>query len=356
MHITEINIYPVKSLRGHAVDEATICRYGLENDRQWMLVDDSSKMITQRECPKLALLVPSVESGHLRIKIPDSHEIIVPAVPGTWTDEHVVVDLWGQQYVGVAANEVINVTLSEAIGRSCRLLAIRSDVFRTKTEVAFHDDAPILIISQASLDELNRRMPRPIPMNQFRPTLVVAGSDAFAEDQWERIGISGTEFPRREAMCALCHHDRRSGGRRVSRAGAAEDAGDIPAQRPRTSRLALTSARRARATNYAWVMSCGYWNNTPIATGHEALFPPYPGFAWGRACPERSRRDGAPTGATNYSAWSGWTMSTRRFSCQQESSDCSQTGYSLPQPVANPICESLTPWLIRLFFTNCARR
>src|SRR3982751_4812680 len=109
MHISEINVYPVKSLRGHSVQGATICRYGLEHDRQWMLVDDNARMITQRECPKLALLVPHVEDGHLRIIVPDSAEILVPNVPGSWTGDTVTVELWGQQYVGVAANDMINV-------------------------------------------------------------------------------------------------------------------------------------------------------------------------------------------------------------------------------------------------------
>jgi uncharacterized protein YcbX len=203
MHISEINVYPVKSMRGTSLKEAMICGYGLEHDRQWMLVDDNARMITQRECPKLALLVPSIEDGHLRVAIPGAAEILVPSVGESCTDENVIVELWGQQYVGVAAVDSTNAALSKAIGRSCRLLSIRSDVFRTNTVVAFHDDAPILIISQASLEELNRRMPSPLPMNRFRPTFVVACCDAFAEDTWQRIAIAGVAF-RAVKQCVRC--------------------------------------------------------------------------------------------------------------------------------------------------------
>lgn len=203
MHIAQINLYPVKSMRGTSVNSVTVCRYGVEHDRQYMLVDDNGKMITQRECPKLALLLPRIVEGHLWIEVPNAVDILVPAVPSSWTDESVTVDVWGQQYIGVAANEVINVQLSEAAGRNCRLLSIRSDLFRTKREVAFHDDAPILVISQASLDELNSRMPAPVPMNRFRPTLVVEGSVAFAEDTWQSIAINGTTF-RAVKQCVRC--------------------------------------------------------------------------------------------------------------------------------------------------------
>lgn len=214
MHIAQINVYPVKSMRGTSIESATLCRYGVENDRQYMLVDDTGKMISQRECPKLALLLPRIVEGHLWIEVPNSVDILVPAAPSSWTDESVTVDVWGQQYIGVAASEVINVQLSEAIGRSCRLLAIRSDLFRTKREVAFHDDAPILVISQASLDDLNSRMPTPVPMNRFRPTLVIEGSEAFAEDTWQSIAINGTTFRavKQCVRCAITTVDQAEGG------------------------------------------------------------------------------------------------------------------------------------------------
>jgi len=109
----------------------------------------------------------------------------------------------GHGYVGVLAAASINTALSEAIGRECRLASIRSDVFRTSHEVAFHDDSPLLVISQSSLDELNRRLPAPVPMNRFRPNVVVTDSKPFEEDLWQRIAIGDTVL-RAVKQCERC--------------------------------------------------------------------------------------------------------------------------------------------------------
>ena len=190
MTISEILVYPIKSLRGSMVDAAVVYRSGLEHDRQWMLVDGDSKMITQRECPRLATLIPHVEGDRLRIELPSGAEVFVPFEADAWTDQEVTVDVWGHQYVGLVAAPAINATLSEVIGTVCRLASIRSDVFRTQRDVAFHDDSPLLLISQSSLDDLNRRLPAPLPMDRFRPNLVVADSKPFEEDLWQRIAIA----------------------------------------------------------------------------------------------------------------------------------------------------------------------
>jgi MOSC domain-containing protein len=203
MNVAEILVYPIKSLRGSTVDEALVCGYGLEHDRQWMLVDGESKMITQRECPHVATLVPHLEDGRLRIALPAGGEILVPFSADAWTDQQVTVDVWGHVYVGVIAAGPINTALREAIGMECRLASIRSDVFRMQHEVAFHDDSPMLVIGQSSLDELNRRLPAPLPMNRFRPNLVIADTKPFEEDLWQRIAIGDTVL-RAVKQCERC--------------------------------------------------------------------------------------------------------------------------------------------------------
>ena len=203
MHVSDIFVYPIKSLRGTAVGEALVCGYGLEHDRRWMLVDADSKMITQRECPRLATLYPHVEDGRLRITIPGSADVVVRLDDDAWTGHQVAVDIWGHGYVGVAASDAINAALSEAIGVACRLASVRSDIFRMKREVAFHDDSPLLVISQASLDELNRRSPTPIPMNRFRPNLVIGDAKPFDEDLWQRVTIGDTAL-RAVKQCERC--------------------------------------------------------------------------------------------------------------------------------------------------------
>jgi uncharacterized protein YcbX len=203
MHISEINVYPIKSLRGNSVNEARVCGYGLEHDRRWMLVDAGSRMITQRECPRLATLAPRLENGHLRVQVRDGNVIDVSLNGSAWSDQQATVDVFGHQYVGVAASDAINRAFSDAIQTTCCLLSIRSDVFRVTTAVAFHDSSPILAISQASLDELNKRLPTPLPMNRFRPNLVITGANPFEEDSWQRIAIGETDF-RLIKQCERC--------------------------------------------------------------------------------------------------------------------------------------------------------
>jgi MOSC domain-containing protein len=204
MTISNIFVYPIKSMRGSAVDEALVCAYGLEHDRRWMLVDADSKMITQRECPRLATLHPQVEAGRLRIALPGGADLVVPFNGNAWIGHQVTVDVWGHGYVGVAASDAINAALSDAIGVACRLTSIRSDIFRTTHEVAFHDDSPLLVISQASLDELNRRSPAPVPMNRFRPNVVVIDAQPFEEDLWQRITIGDDTVLRSVKACERC--------------------------------------------------------------------------------------------------------------------------------------------------------
>ncbi len=203
MKVSDINVYPIKSLRGSPVSEALVRSHGLEHDRRWMLVDSHVHMITQRECARVATLTPRVENDGLRVMSPGREEVFVPFDPAGWTDNEVVVDVWGHAYVGVAAITPINQALGEVIGTHCQLLSIRADVFRVKRDVAFHDDSPILIISESSLEELNRRLAVPLPMNRFRPNIVVRDATPFDEDTWRQIMIGDASF-RAIKACERC--------------------------------------------------------------------------------------------------------------------------------------------------------
>ena len=202
MNITEINVYPIKSLRGTSVPEAPICSHGLENDRLWMLVDGENKKLTQREWPRLSMLVPQVENGGLRVQAPGISDIVVSRDGLDWTDERLTVDLWGHEHTGIVAADRVNRAFSDAVGRICRLLSLAHETTMANG-VPFHDDAPLLVISQSSLDDLNQRMASPLPMNRFRPSVVVAGSSAFEEDGWQRIVIGDTEFTAVK-LCVRC--------------------------------------------------------------------------------------------------------------------------------------------------------
>jgi uncharacterized protein YcbX len=203
MDVAEINLYPIKSLRGTSVSEAVVCSYGLEHDRNWMLIDADGKKLTQREWPGLAKLVPHLENGNLRVEVPEAADIIVARNNSTRTTEQIAVDLWGHEHVGAITSHATNRAFTEAVGRSCRLLSLSSGSALGPEDAAFHDDAPFLVISQASLDDLNRRLPSPLPMNRFRPSVVVTGSQPFEEDTWQRITIGDAEFTAVK-LCVRC--------------------------------------------------------------------------------------------------------------------------------------------------------
>lgn len=203
MNVSAINVFPIKSLRGSPLETAQVCAYGLEHDRRWMLVNPEAHMITQRECFRLATLTPSIEAEGLRVTAPGEAGVFVPYDAGSWSDDEVTVNVWGHGYVGVAAASPINQALGELIGMPCQLLSIRADVFRVKRDVAFHDDSPILIISESSLEELNRRLAVPLPMNRFRPNIVVRDAAPFDEDGWQRITIGDAAF-RAVKACERC--------------------------------------------------------------------------------------------------------------------------------------------------------
>jgi len=203
MDVSAINLYPIKSLRGIALEQARVYPYGLEHDRQWMLVSPASQMITQRECPLLATLAPRIEPDGLHITTADGREVFVPYDGASWTGREVTVDVWGHAYVGVAAVQEISDAMSEVIGVPCQLLSIRADVFRTRRDVAFHDSSPIHVISEASLEELNRQLAAPLPMDRFRPNIVVRDAAPFGEDEWERIRIGDAAF-RAVKNCLRC--------------------------------------------------------------------------------------------------------------------------------------------------------
>ena len=202
MRISEINIYPIKSLKGISMTEAEVEDRGFEHDRRWMLVDENNKFITQREFPVMARIDVSIGIEGLGITF-EGDRIFVPAVPPA-NGKPKRVTVWDSSVKSEFYPEDIYKWFSEILGIKCRLAAMTeiSDrkvspfyaVRKFKDVVSFADGYPYLLIGQGSLMDLNARLVQPVPMNRFRPSLVVEGSDPFAEDTWKRIRVGSTEF------------------------------------------------------------------------------------------------------------------------------------------------------------------
>lgn len=200
MFLSEINIYPVKSLRGISLTEAKVERRGLEFDRRWMLVDKNNKFMTQREFPRMATLVPEIKSDGLVVSN-GGGKILVPFE--THPKETARVRIWKSICRAEIYNDPINQFFSEALETKCRLVFMPDETERkvnylykiaADDHVSFADGYPFMLLGENSLANLNEKLEEPLPMNRFRPNFVVSGSEGFAEDGWKKITIGNTTF------------------------------------------------------------------------------------------------------------------------------------------------------------------
>lgn len=218
MHISAINIYPIKSLKGISLQSAVVERRGLRHDRRWMLVTPDGMFFTQRDFPHMALIGVAIGGGGLDVVSPRAGRMHVPFEPDKGERKRVTV--WGSVCDGLIYNGVVSEWFSDAIGTDCRLVFMPDTSERHvnprfdagKDIVSFADGYPLLVIGDASLEDLNNRIagryrdeepPAPLPMNRFRPNLVVSDSKPYAEDDWQRIGIAEALF-RTTKPCERC--------------------------------------------------------------------------------------------------------------------------------------------------------
>lgn len=186
--LSEINIYPVKGCRRTALREALIGRRGLAGDREWMVVRADGTFLSQRTHPALARIVPALDAGRLTLRCAGHADLVVDGVAAR---PALTVSVWRKACEAFDAGEAAAEWLSRALGDPVRLVQIAADSTRTADRqfvgerdvpVAFADGYPLLVCSVASLAELNRRLDMPVPMERFRPNLVLTGLAPFAED------------------------------------------------------------------------------------------------------------------------------------------------------------------------------
>jgi uncharacterized protein YcbX len=209
IRVSQLVIYPVKSCRGVEVDQATVGATGFELDRRWMLVGDDGRFLSQREHQRLALVRVQVEQDRLRLEAPGSPslEVAFDRDAGRFNR----VQVWDDECAAVSEGDDAAKWFSRHLGCSARLVCMASDDARPLgsstaqpgDRVSFADGFPFLLLSTASLDGLNRRLPLPVPMDRFRPNIVIDGCKAHAEDDWHRVRIGEVPF-RIAKPCARC--------------------------------------------------------------------------------------------------------------------------------------------------------
>jgi uncharacterized protein len=208
--LSEIYIYPVKSLGGISVDTAIAEERGLQYDRRYLLVDETGIFITQRDYPMLALLKLSfTENGFNVLNTKNSSHTIIPFESDS--KKNVTIAIWDDVCNAVQVNQDLDNWFSNALDKKVSLVYMPDDEKRIVEKtyinedhiVSFADAYPFLIIGKSSLDDLNTRLVNPIPMNRFRPNLVFTGGNAYEEDNWKDFKIAKAEF-KAVKPCARC--------------------------------------------------------------------------------------------------------------------------------------------------------
>lgn len=209
MKVTGINIYPVKSLGGISLEECSIEKRGFKFDRRWMLTDKNGEFFTQREFPKMATLSIEIKDDSLQISTSANEKIEVPFEFEKNQTQKVTV--WNSVCDAFVLPEDINEWFSNVLETNCQIVYMPdeserkiNELFRQNSEiVSFADGYPFLVIGENSLNDLNEKLETKLPMNRFRPNIVIDGAEAFAEDRWKKIRIGDSVF-RSTKPCARC--------------------------------------------------------------------------------------------------------------------------------------------------------
>ncbi len=199
--ISELFIYPVKSLGGISVNEAEVTDRGLKYDRRWMLVDDDNKFLTQRKHSQMALISCELKSDNLEFTHKQSGEKFLIGLDEKENREIDVV-VWDDKVkVDCVSNEA-DKWFGGILGINCSLVRMPETSHRlVDTDYAFNkeitslsDGYPFLIIGQSSLDDLNSKLDKKVPMNRFRPNFVFTGGEPFVEDKLKCFEINEIKF------------------------------------------------------------------------------------------------------------------------------------------------------------------
>ncbi|WP_263141730.1 MOSC domain-containing protein [Pseudomonas sp. RIT-PI-AD] len=208
--LTALYRYPLKSAIGEPVPALQLDALGPVGDRRWMLVDaDSGRFLTQRALPRMAhLLARWSPSGGLSLAAPGLPALEV-ALPDERADLRGVI-LWKDAMRVPDAGEEAAAWVTRFVGKPTRLVHVPEararlveDAQHGEEKVGFADGYPLLVMGQASVDDLGARVGRPLDMRRFRPNLVVEGCEAYAEDGWSRIRIGDLDF-RVAKGCSRC--------------------------------------------------------------------------------------------------------------------------------------------------------
>lgn len=203
LQLSELWIYPIKSLGGISLTQAQVTDRGLGHDRRWLLVDESGMFLSQREHPMLALFQPSFDGNVMVVSFQKTATSV--EIPLRYADHQSLftVTVWEDSVQAFEVDPAVSTWFSQLLGFSARLVYMPDQSHR-KVEskyaispndiTSFSDAYPFLIIGQSSLDDLNNRIKKPISMNRFRPNFVFTGGEPYEEETWSEFKIGAVTF------------------------------------------------------------------------------------------------------------------------------------------------------------------
>jgi len=213
LQISELYIYPIKSLPGISLTQALVTERGFEHDRRWMLVDANNIFISQREAPEMTQLPLSLEHDGIRVTDKRNGDSILVPFKTNYLKEKgdVEVVVWDDTCAAEYVSDEADAWFSKTLGFNCRLVHMHEDSRRIVDQkyapgdniTSFSDAYPFLVIGQASLDDLNSRLAGALPMNRFRPNLVFTGGSPYEEDIMAHFTVGSMDFFGVK-LCARC--------------------------------------------------------------------------------------------------------------------------------------------------------
>ncbi|MBC7849092.1 MAG: MOSC domain-containing protein, partial [Chitinophagaceae bacterium] len=202
LKVSQLFIYPIKSLGGISVSQALLQERGFQYDRRWMLVDSNNQFLTQRVHPNMASLRTSIVKDEIHIinKNTPYEKLIIPAT--LTAGRKIRVQVWADNCEAIEAPPAMNDWFSKQLGLNCKLVHMPVETKRLVDEnyaiadeiTSFADAYPVLIIGQSSLDDLNDRLAEPLPINRFRPNIVFEGGRPYEEDEFASFEIKDITF------------------------------------------------------------------------------------------------------------------------------------------------------------------
>jgi uncharacterized protein YcbX len=210
LRVSQLYIYPIKSLGGIALDKALVTDRGFQHDRRWMLVDHANQFISQREVHQMALLKPALTDKGITV----THSVKQSSytIPfNTVKNEFAEVTIWDDTCTGQFVSDEADEWFCSVLEMPCRLVYMPNDTRRTTDQrytgedsiTSFSDAYPFLLIGQSSLDDLNSKLTEALPINRFRPNLVFTGGEPYQEDTMHTFIIGDITF-HGVKLCARC--------------------------------------------------------------------------------------------------------------------------------------------------------